>query len=168
MPGFVEALPIVLKYEGGFVNDPADPGGATNKGVTQAAYDRWRAAEGRPRRDVREIGDNEVAAIYERDYWLAGHCDVLAWPLSLIHFDACVNAGLKQATKLLQRAVRVHDDGVWGAGTVATISRLQVAELLLERLRFYDLLVAQKPTLGKFFRGWCHRVLELREATARP
>lgn len=167
MSGFRDALPHVLRYEGGFVNDPADPGGATNKGITQRVYDTFRASRGLPRQSVAAISDAEVEAIYLRNYWEAGHCNELPWPLSFVHFDACVNAGIGQATKLLQRAARVPDDGRWGPNTAAAVRAqsptMLLAELLLERLRFYDLLVQQKPALVRFFRGWVNRVLRVRE-----
>lgn len=168
MSGFREALPHVLRYEGGYVNDPADPGGATNKGITQRVYDSYRTRRALPRQSVAKITDAEVEAIYLTNYWQAGHCDLMPWPLSFAHFDACVNAGLSQALKLLQRAARVQDDGRWGPTTAAAVrsqpTSILMAEQLLERLRFYDLLVQQKPALGKFFRGWVNRVLRLREA----
>lgn len=168
MSGFREALPLILKYEGGYVNDPADPGGATNKGITQRVYDVYRTGRSLPRQGVQLITPAEVEAIYLVNYWQAGHCDLLPWPLSLAHFDACVNTGLAQAMKLLQRAAGVADDGVWGPVTAAAVQARGagaiMAEQLLERLRFYDLLVQQKPALVRFFRGWVNRVLRLREA----
>ena len=69
-PAFRAALPFVLRWEGGFVHHPDDPGGATNQGVTQRVYDAWRAGEGLGQRSVRLIDDDEVRAIYETGYWL--------------------------------------------------------------------------------------------------
>ena len=66
---FQASLPFILRWEGGYVNHPADPGGATNKGVTQRVYDDWRVRRGMPARDVRQITDGEVHAIYEAGYW---------------------------------------------------------------------------------------------------
>ena len=62
---FDTALAFALRWEGGYVNHPADPGGATNKGVTQRAYDAWRVRRGQTKRDVRAITGAEVHAIYE-------------------------------------------------------------------------------------------------------
>lgn len=167
MKDFPEALDLVLKYEGGYANVAGDSGGATNGGVTQGVYDAWRHANGLPLRSVKKIGDGEVEEIYRRRYWLAAKCDRLPWPLSLAHFDAAVNAGVSQAVKLLQRAVGVVADGSWGPITDAAVQAANpgalFGDMLLERLRFYDRLVDQKPTQTKFFRGWIKRVLRLRE-----
>jgi lysozyme family protein len=63
-PSFAAALPFILRWEGGFVDDPDDRGGRTNKGVTQAVYQAWRADQGLPGQDVRQINDQEVASIW--------------------------------------------------------------------------------------------------------
>lgn len=164
---FERALPIVLATEGGYVNDPDDAGGATNQGVTQAVYDAFRRTMGQPVRSVRHITVDEVERIYRLRYWMAGRCDRLPWPLSLAHFDACVNHGVGQAIRFIQRAAGTAPDGLWGPMTESAIRLATPAVLfgamLLERLRFYDRLVDMKPTQVKFFRGWVKRVLRLRE-----
>ena len=66
---FSDSLSMVLQFEGGFVDNPDDPGGATNQGVTQAVYDRFRAEHGLAIQSVRLIQSNEVAAIYQVEYW---------------------------------------------------------------------------------------------------
>ena len=73
-PAFVDALPFILQWEGGYVNHPADPGGATNKGVTQKVYDAWRGAKGLAARDVRQLEEAELQAIYEGGYWVPPKC----------------------------------------------------------------------------------------------
>lgn len=145
MSDFDRALAFVLRWEGGYVNDPDDPGGATNKGVTQKVYDAFRGKGNE--RDVKLIEDSEVATIYRTRYWAAGGCDALPWPISLAHMDACVNTGVGQANKLLARS-----------GT-------QFDRLLMERIRFYDGLVTKRPTLSKFFRGWVRRVVSIKDAS---
>ena len=161
-----QALQFTLQWEGGYVNDPRDPGGATNKGVTQATYDSYRRKKGQPTAPVKGISDAEVQAIYETLYWAAAQCDKLPWPLSAAHFDSAVNAGPKQAAKLLQRALHVADDGIIGPGTLAAA---QAADPVAAadgdcdaRLAFYQALVKSKPTLGAFLKGWTRRVEALR------
>ena len=109
-----DCLRFVLRWEGGYVNHPSDPGGATNKGVTQRTFDSWRLRAGKPRADVRTITDEEVHAIYAVDYWLAAKCDTLPAPLDLVVFDTAVNMGVGRAVRFLQHAVGERDDGEFG------------------------------------------------------
>ena len=96
---FEAALPFVLRWEGGFVDHPNDPGGRTNKGVTQKVYDAWRRRQGLPQRDVKMIEHNEVLAIYEGGYWIPPRCDLLERQLDLVQFDTAVNMGIGRAVK---------------------------------------------------------------------
>ncbi len=168
MSGFAQALPVILRFEGGYVNDPVDRGGATNKGVTQATFDRWLTSSGEATRPVKEITDDEVEAIYHRDYWLAAKCDALPWPVSLAHFDAAVNHGVGRACRLLQEALDVPADGIVGPKTLAAAAaadpRSLVNRLLWVRLGFYHTI--SEGNQVKFLRGWLRRVLHLEEATA--
>ena len=91
---FVASLPFILRWEGGYVNHPADRGGATNKGVTQKVYDDWRTRQGLAARDVRQLEDAEMHAIYEAGYWLPPRCDLLQRRLDLVQFDTAVNMGV--------------------------------------------------------------------------
>lgn len=98
---FEEALKQVLKWEGGYVNDPRDPGGATAYGITTATYDAWRRKQGQTTRPVSEIERREVEAIYWQQYWLRAGCDQLDPTLALVVFDAAVNSGAGAALKWL-------------------------------------------------------------------
>ncbi len=164
MSGFARALPFVLRMEGGFVNDPHDPGGATNRGVTQSTYDAWRRSKGEPVRPVKEITSDEVEAIYHERYWLAAKCDALPWPVSLAVFDAAVNHGVGRAVRLLQDAAGVPVDGMIGPKTLGAIAALPPRELLERmfwgRVEFY-VTISEGPK-AKFLRGWVRRVLHLR------
>ena len=142
---FRTALARVLHYEGGYVNDPDDPGGATNKGVTQKTYDQWRDAQGLPRRSVRDITDVEVEDIYYGDYWLKSGADKLDMPLALIHFDTAVNMGVQRANQFL------------------AASNGDTTAYLDARTAKYQQLAVANPTLSKFLGGWLHRVDSLRK-----
>jgi lysozyme family protein len=168
---FDRSLAHVLKEEGGYVNDPVDRGGATNFGVTQRVYDAYRARRAQPQRSVRDIEQAEVADIYERQYWREGKCHEMPWPAALAHFDACVNTGVFQANKLLQRALGVKDDGVLGLVSMGALAAQSVADpvalalrIAAARLRFYVSLTAQRPEQIKFLRGWVLRTVRLLEA----
>lgn len=175
MSGFVQALEFVLRddIEGGYKNDPDDPGGPTNRGITQAVYDAYRRAQGRPLRSVREIERHEIEEIYFRDYWLRGKCEALLWPLSLIHFDSCTNHGVVQANKLLQEVVGVQADGIIGPKTLAAVAdrshmRRELCEdLLWRRAAFYAALALRRPDSRKFLPGWINRLVALRARAFR-
>lgn len=148
MTDFQRAMTFVARWEGGKVDNPNDPGGRTNKGVTQRVYDLWRERQGLAKRDVFEIEDAEAHAIYERDYWKAAACDTLAWPLSLVQFDTAVNCGCSRALRWLM------DSGQ----SVATYLGLRRAH--------YDRIIAKNPKLAVFRKGWLNRMDALEKEAA--
>lgn len=164
-------LEFILKWEGGYVNHPSDKGGATNRGITQAVYDDWRAGQGIPRQPVSGISGDEVKKIYLARYWKLGKCDQLPPPLDYVHFDGCVNHGNKQAAKFLQRALGVEDDGAIGPQTLAAVRQDDAAgrieevceNILDQREAFYQALTENKPHQKVFLRGWLSRVSQIRE-----
>jgi lysozyme family protein len=116
---FDTAMPVLLVSEGGLVDNKKDPGGRTNKGVTQRVYNGFRRNSGNPIRDVSLIEDVEVFAIYRANYWDAVKGDELPLGVSYVVFDGAVNSGPMQATKWLQRALGVKVDGHIGQATIA-------------------------------------------------
>ncbi len=158
---FDDSLPEILYNEGGYVNDPQDPGGATNKGVTQATYDSFRKSKKLEVRPVRYITMSEVSEIYQRNYWHDGRCDLLPSGVALVHFDFCVNAGIFQACRTLQGVVGQTRDGIIGPKTLAAIAAYDdkslVAEYSKARRSFYTSLAASKPSLSKFLKSWITR-----------
>lgn len=164
---FERALPVILANEGGFVEDPDDPGGATNKGITQQTYVDWLRSTGDDARSVRDITDAEVAAIYASRYWLEAHCDELPWPLALAHFDAAVNHGPRRAMRMLQAVVGTATDGLWGPRTAAAVSAMDpdrlLEELLWERLKVYAETTIHRQASRKFLPGWILRTVRMRE-----
>ncbi len=171
-PAFAAALPFVLRWEGGFVDHPADPGGRTNRGVTQRVYDAWCARQGRPGRDVKLIDEAEVQAIYEAGYWLPPRCELLAPPLDLVQFDTAVNMGPGRAVRFLQQALGCSVDGDFGPGTQRAAQACHGADAGLEycRLReaFYRGIVARKPEQAVFLKGWMNRLDSLRRQAGLP
>ena len=124
-PAFDAAMPFILRWEGGFVDHPKDPGGRTNKGVTQRVYTAWRARRGLPQQDVKFITDGEVKEIYEGDYWLPPRCNQLPTKLDLVQFDTAVNMGVGRAVRILQGAVGCGVDGQFGPGTAQAVARCE-------------------------------------------
>lgn len=168
---FSDLLHHTLKREGGYSNDPLDPGGATNFGITQKVYDAWREDHHLVPRTVRQITPDEVVSIYEERYWEAVRGDELMREdanCALQVFDMAVNAGVGRAIKLFQRALHQTEDGELGFNTMSAYRAADKATLrdayAAERARFYRSLVAQKPALGKFLAGWLKRVEIIRKA----
>ena len=155
---FDRALPLILQHEGGYVNHPADPGGATNRGVTQRTYDSYRERNRRAPRDVRKITSAEVAAIYRGQYWNAVRADDLPSGMAYCVFDAAVNSGPGRAVRWLQACIGATVDGVVGNETITLTAKADPVALIgaycdirlafMKRLRHW-------PTFG---RGWSNRV----------
>lgn len=158
------ALRHVLAHEGGFVNHPKDPGGATNSGVTQKVYDAYRARQGQPPRSVRAITSAEVADIYKRQYWDTIRGDDLPSGLDYAVFDYAVNSGPRRAAMDLQRELGVSVDGIIGQMTLAAAANVDIFDLIerlcARRMRFLKGL----RHWSTFGRGWTRRVEEVRVA----
>ena len=172
LSAFADSLPFVLRWEGGYVDHPNDPDGATNKGVTQRVYDRWRSRQGLPERDVRQITDAEVHAIYEQNYWLASGCDALPADLRLVHFDTAVNMGIGRSVRILQGVLGCSVDGDFGPRTRAAATGCDPAAALAaycdEREAYYRRLAERKPKFRVFLEGWLNRLNALRREVGLP
>ena len=168
---FEDTLIPILNWEGGYVNDKDDPGGATNKGITQAVYDSYRAAAKTPQRSVLYIQNEEYQEIYYQNYWREGKCDLLPVGVSLVHFDFCVNAGINRAAKTLQKVVSVDADGQIGVRTLDAVSKMNPQDLVhaysQARRDFYNGLASSKPKLAKFVSGWLKRVADIERRAIR-
>ncbi|KMO34896.1 hypothetical protein VQ03_22830 [Methylobacterium tarhaniae] len=160
---FERALSLVLKHEGGWSDDPADPGGATNLGVTIGTLSLWL---GRPatKAEVRALAPSSVAPLYRRRFWDAIQGDALPAGLDYALFDFAVNSGPRRAVIGLQRALAVADDGRLGPVTLAALQGRDVSALIGAlsdgRLAFLRAL----STWPRFGRGWGRRVEEVRAA----
>jgi lysozyme family protein len=156
------ALQFTLKEEGGYVDNPADHGGATNHGVTQATYDAWRDNLKQARQSVKSISDADVQGIYSFMYWIPSHCDALSSALSICQFDWCVNHGAKGATVTLQQALNVTADGAYGPGTAAALAAQDRGTFWQSynnlRRNWYRAWVQTHPDQGQFLKGWLGRV----------
>lgn len=165
---YAKALRFVLRWEGGYVNDPADAGGATNKGITQAVYNTYLASLGRPPRSVQFITDQEVEAIYRRNYWQAAHCPDLPGALAIAQFETAVNMGVGRAIGFLQKSLGVPVDRRYGPQTDAAVKQCNPSRTLEKYLslreQFYYRLAYHG--LRKFLRGWLNRMGALRKLLA--
>lgn len=144
LSNFSRALAITLRFEGGKVDDPADPGGRTAYGITQRVF--WADCDARevPRRDVFTITMAEVSTIYLRRYWRASASDFQPWAMCLLVFDAAVNHGVGRAVDFLRQA--------------------STPERYLDcRVAFYHAIVRRRPASQKFLKGWLRRADILRQ-----
>ena len=161
---FERALAHVLKMEGGMTDDPHDPGGPTNKGITLGVFAAWRkvklsrANRARMIRDLKRIDDATVREIYRRRYWDVARCAELPAPLALMHFDAAVNHGPGAAMRILQEAVGTRVDGKIGPNTRAAIARTPLAEALAAYAAIRERRYRALPHFPRFGRGWLRRV----------
>lgn len=168
--GLSEALTFTLREEGGFVHHPQDPGGATNKGITQAVYNAFRDRTDQPRQSVRQIRDDEVFEIYEQGYWRDSSCpeiNEIDSRIALAHFDFAVHSGIRRAAIVLQRVLGVGDDGIIGPITLGALKKSDLTKTLQnyidEREEFlWSLVVGRPSTYLPFLRGWCLRIRRLR------
>jgi lysozyme family protein len=158
---FDAALTEVLRHEGGYVNHPADPGGATNFGITRTTLSAFL---GRPASlaEVMALPRESAARIYREQYWNAVKADRLPSGLDLAVFDCAVNSGPKRAIRMLQRILGVADDGVMGHITLdaalkgnATITLDAFCDARLAFLRGLS-------TWPVFGRGWTKRIEAIR------
>lgn len=101
---FKKALDFVLKWEGGYVNNPHDKGSATNKGITQYTYDNWLKSKGNRLNDVKNISNEEVEEIYYRNYWQRSGCEKMSPKFAVLAFDTAVNMGLARVNQFLKAA----------------------------------------------------------------
>lgn len=131
---FKEGLLFVLKWEGGYVNDPNDPGGETKYGISKRAH---------PHLDIQNLTPADAALVYFRDYWSKCGCSELDYPLNIVVFDSAVNCGVSKALHWLRES---HDE--W--------------DYLDKRKKFY-LELAKQDRFRGFLKGWLNRLGDLRK-----
>lgn len=155
---FEVALAFTLRFEGGFVDHPSDPGGVTNHGIT---WRTLRAHRGVPvtRDDVRTLSRAEAASIYHARYWTPLCADELPAGVDLMTFDFAVNSGVSRAATMLQGIVGALPDGMMGPATLSAVADAHPATVIRilahRRLAFMQTL----KTWPVFGRGWRRRVV---------
>lgn len=138
---FHKAMEFTFKWEGGYVNDPDDPGGETNFGISKRAH---------PEVDITNLTQTAAKKIYYKEYWKAASCDKLPSPENIALFDMAVNIGVSRSIKLI-------------ADTARQNGRLDLEwqDVILIRIKYYVNLVASRKDLRKYLRGWLNRVVDL-------
>lgn len=153
---------MVIKSEGGFVNNPKDPGGMTNLGVTRSA---WEAYLKRTvtEAEMRALTPATVKPFYKNLYWDRIKGDDLPSGVDYAAYDFAVNSGPSKAAKYLQEIAGVPVDGVIGPKSLEAIQSCkadEVADAICDmRLDFLKKL----PTFATFGKGWSRRVAEVKD-----
>ncbi|MFZ9959251.1 MAG: glycoside hydrolase family 108 protein [Candidatus Limnocylindrus sp.] len=158
---FDDGLKHVLAHEGGFVEHPNDPGGATNLGVTKETWERW-VGHGVSVDAIRALTVADVTPVYREKYWDRAKCGALPVGIDYCVFDTAVNSGPGRAVKFLQEVVGSTPDGVIGPLTLRAVHVMNPRDVIDRycglRLEF----LAELPTWPTFGRGWRRRVDEVR------
>jgi lysozyme family protein len=161
---FPKALAAVLVHEGGFVNNPKDPGGMTNLGCTKAV---WEEHCGHPvdEKTMRALTPSDVGPLYKRKYWDKVFGDDLPAGVDYVVFDAAINSGPGRAAKWLQACVGVEVDGGIGPKTLAAVKAFDSKTLIEDYCKRRLSYMMDLPTWDTFGRGWSRRVNDV-EASA--
>ena len=154
---FEQIIEIVLHHEGGYVNDPKDPGGETNFGIAKRSH---------PDVDIKNLTKDGAKEIYKEHYWDGNKVESLPSELRHIYFDMCVNQGKGRAVKILQKAANgkgknLKVDGGLGPKTIAAMNGVELQRVRAYRVKYYADLVTRKPELERFYYGWFKRALEV-------
>lgn len=153
---FEECLNIILKHEGGFVNHPKDPGGATNLGITKRTLEKFLGKEVSID-DVKNLNKETAGQIYKEKYWNALKGDKLPSGIDLSLFDWGINSGPARSAKCLQTILSVEADGIIGNQTLTVLDGWDTQHMLEEihssRKKFYESL----KTFETFGKGWLRR-----------
>lgn len=152
---FDKAFQITVGVEGGYVNDPADPGGETKFGISHRSY---------PDIGIKSLTMDQAKAIYLRDYWTPAGCSSMPERIGHLVFDCAVHHGVKTAIKLLQRALKVADDGEFGPvtrGQLLARDTNETADLLMAQRMLYLMTCSAWPT---YKLGWAKRCFSVARA----
>lgn len=149
------AIDFVLSYEGGLVDNPSDPGGITNFGISSRSY---------PSLDIRALNKDEASEIYRRDFWDTVHGDELPGPMAVAVFDSAVNQGAGTAKRMMQVALGVTVDGIIGPKTIKAAHDKGISGVvgfLTERAVRYHETMRDIPSLNVFSHNWYFRLFNL-------
>ena len=144
---FSTAFDRLLGNEGGYSNNPSDPGGETNWGISKRSY---------PNVDIKNLTRDVAKEIYMRDFWKP----LADAPFAIKYqaFDFAVNSGIQTSIRKLQAAVGVADDGHWGPLSAAALAKMDLNDVIMkyvaQRGRFWTKCAAW-PTMGA---GWMNRL----------
>lgn len=148
----------LMVSEGGYVNDPRDPGGETKYGISKKAY---------PNEDIKNMTQERAIYLFKRDYWDKCKCDNMPDALSIVVSDCAYNSGTTRANKILQECLGVTADGIIGPKTLGAIEKQDLQKLLWKyhdnRLNFLKSL----STWEVYGKGWKDRVDKIHDLATK-
>ncbi len=156
MADFKQAFDLVIGNEGGYINDPDDPGGETRYGISKRSY---------PGEDIANLSIERAEALYKRDFWIPIFGDQIEnQGIANSIFDFAVNAGLHVSEELAQIVVRTPVDGTIGKQTLQAINNINIDMFLfsfkVEKIKRYIVICNKRPESKKYFFGWVVRALK--------
>lgn len=161
-----QCFALMLKSEGGYSNDPHDPGGMTNHGVTHIDWAKWIGHEP-TEAEMRALTPDDVMPLYKAWYWDKVMGDNLPYGVDYAVFDFGVNSGVSRSVRCLQSIVGADEDGIMGPKTMTAVLQKDAAHLAKqvceERLQFLQSL----KTWAYFGKGWGARVASVSEIAQR-
>jgi lysozyme family protein len=178
---FDKCFELTVKAEGGYVNDPTDLGSETIYGISRKHHpdstiwkyvDKWKE-RGMTPYEINKMAKSTpefidfVKAIYRGGYWASCKCDKLNSKYHLPMFNCAVNIGVKNASKLFQRALGVPDDGIIGKQSINK-AYISSPKIVLEKFYanwewYYDQVVSKRPEQAKFRKGWHNRIEQVKK-----
>jgi len=150
MDAFTVSVTFVLSREGGYENDPRDPGGETNYGIDKRSH---------PNVDIKGLTRSKAIDIYKSAYWVGTRADQLPVPVAIIYFDACVNQGATSAAQMLQEALGIKADGVIGPATISATNKARSKDLAIEYAARRALRYAGTKNFTVYGLGWMRRLM---------
>lgn len=161
LSNFKQSFEMMLGSEGGFVNNPADPGGMTNLGVTKATWENFIGRQS-DEKEMRGLTPYKVEPLYRNKYWNAVRGDDLPSGIDYLVFDFAVNAGIGRSIKTLQSAVGTQPDGDFGLLTMAAVQLISPQELIEKFSQAKESFYRSLDTFDTFGKGWLNRIEEVK------
>jgi len=180
MANFNEALNLILQNEGGYVNDPDDPGGETYKGIARKMWPEWlgwdiidilkkqgsfpRATIAPDEIEIDQQLQYEVKSFYYQNFWSKIKGDsIVNQSVAESIVDFAINAGIGTSIELAQKVVGADVDGSIGSNTLTAINQFNpdhfIAAFAVEKIRRYIQIIAKRPASKKYFTGWVIRAV---------
>ena len=157
---------FILRWEGGFVNDPIDRGGATNKGITIATYRQFFGAN-KTVEDLKRITDEQWLYIFTAGFWKPWKADqIKSQSIANIVVDWAWASGPRTSIKQVQQLLDLHPDGIVGKQTLFAINNSDARSLFRKiqnaRIQFVEKIVKCHPSQHRFIRGWKNRIAAIK------